>query len=833
MANPTLAQRLMPHLAAFFIILLAVVLYFLPQLQGRIIPAGDIVSYESMAREINDYRQSTGDRSLWTNSMFGGMPTYQIDSSQPSNVLNYVEKATQLFTARPIGYFFSMAFLFYFLMLYLGASPWLSIIGGLAFGLSAGNMTLFEAGHMTKLRVIATFSLMVIGMLMVFRKDYLRGSLLFALGLGLSLYANHVQMTYYFFLGLGVYVLTEIAFQFKSADWVHFGKAFGFLALGTLLGVGSSASKLWTTYEYGKDTMRGAPILESSGSNGPQSSSETDGLEWEYAMQWSNGTVDLFSVMIPGVAGGSTQEELGSDSQLYQDLKRRGANVGNDFRAPLYWGSLPFTSGPNYFGAVFCFLFILGLLLIRGPLKWWLGIVVLLMLLASMGKHFALLNRPLFDYFPLFNKFRTPNSILVVAGFFVPILGVYTVSEIMQGKLEKEKVLRNLYIALGISGGICLFFALVGPSMFDFSSPGDARLEQRGYNLDALAADRQALMRSDALRSLALILATGGLLWAFVQQKLQASLLLVGLGVLAIGDTWMVAKRYVDEGKFETPSRYENRHQARAVDNEILKDTDPHFRVFDLSINTFNDASSSFFHKTIGGYNAAKLQRFQDMIDYHLTKGNQGVLAMLNTKYVITQEQQAQRFPGLGNAWTVSSLKMVDTPNEEIDALTGLEPDKVAVVHQEYADYLQGLQPSGTGTVQLADYRPNHLSYQSKATSEELAVFSEVWYGPDKGWQAYIDGQAVDHIRVNYLLRALKIPAGEHQIEFKFEPSSYYRGETITLIFSLLILLGSLAILGLGLKDWYENPPEIATPPPAAKKPAPKTKAKRPKKGKK
>ncbi len=832
MANKTLAQRLLPHLAAFFIILLAVVLYFLPQLQGKVISASDIVSYESMAREINDYRASTGERSLWTNSIFGGMPTYQIDSGQPSNILQYVERATQLFTARPIGYFFSMAFMFYFLLLYLGISPWLSIIGGLAFSFSVGNLTLFEAGHMTKLRVIATFSPMVIGMLMIFRKNYLRGMVLFALGLGLSLYANHIQMTYYFFLGLGIYVLTEIAFQVKDADWAHFGKAFLFLVLGTLIGVGSSASKLWTTYEYGKDTMRGAPILESTSTDGPKSSSEKNGLDWNYAMQWSNGTLDLVSSMIPGVVGGGSQEELGSDSELYQDLKRRGANVGSDFRGPLYWGSLPFTSGPYYFGAVFCFLFILGLFLIRGPFKWWLGIVMLLMLLASMGKHFPLLNRPLFDYFPLFNKFRTPNSILVVAGFFVPILGVFTVSEIMKGNLDKEKIIRSLYITMGITGGICLFFALLGPSMFDFSSPGDARLEQNGYNLDALTADRKSLMRSDALRSLALIVLSGGLLWAFVQKKIQSTLLFAALGVLAIGDIWLVAKRYVDEGDFVTPSRYESRHQPRPVDNEILKDKDPHYRVLDLSINTFNDASSSFFHKTVGGYNAAKLQRFQDLMDYHLTKGNQGALAMLNTKYVITQEQQVQRFPALGNAWTVGSVKMVNTPNEEIDGLTGLEPEKIAVVHQEYTDYLQGLQPSGTGTVRLTEYRPNKLTYQSSATADDLAVFSEIWYGPDKGWQAYLDGQPVDHIRANYLLRAMKIPAGEHQIEFKFEPSSYYRGETITLIFSLLILLGALAFMGLGLKHWYENPPEVREAAPQ-KANLPKTKSKKSKKGKK
>lgn len=805
MANRTLIKRFLPHISAIVIFLLGTCIYFLPQLEGKIVPAGDIVSYKGMASEITKYKEETGERTLWTNSIFGGMPTFQIDGSQPKNLIQYVEKASQLFFKRPIGYFFAMAIMFYIFLVYLKINPWLSIIGAIAFSLSVGNMTLFEAGHMTKLRVLASFGLIATGFFMLFKEKYLTGGIIYALGLGISLYANHVQMTYYFYLALGIYVLIELFKRFKTGEWAAFGKTFLVLILATMIGVGSSASKLWTTYEYAKDTMRGDPILATTGE--PTSSSETKGLEWGYAMNWSNGWLDLFSSIIPGVAGGGSGEKLSKDSALAKDLRKKGVRVGNDFKAGVYWGSLPVTSGPMYFGAIFCFLFILGLMLVKGPMKWWIAIVVLLMLLASMGKNFALLNKPLFDFFPLFNKFRTPNSILVVAGFFVPLLGMLTLSGILKGSITKESIIKKLYIALGISGGLCLFFAFLAPGMFDFSSLSDARMEQAGYSLDALHSDRKSLMRKDSLRSLVLILLSGGLIWAFVKEKIKASVLIAATGILAIGDIWTVSKRYVDSGDFVSKRNYEKNFTPRPVDTEIMKDQDPNYRVLDLSVNTFNSATSSYFHKTIGGYHPAKLQRYDDIIYKQIVDGNQAVLAMLNTKYFISQDQKVQPFSGLGNAWTVSSLKMVNTPNEEFESLEGFDPKTTAIVHNEFANYVSGLNPTGTGNIKLTEYKPDHLTYTSQGSSDELAVFSEVWYGPNKGWDAYIDGQLVDHIRVNYILRALKIPAGNHKVEFKFEPSSYYRGEMVTLIFSLLLVLGLLWVLykeGIKIKNGEE-----------------------------
>jgi hypothetical protein len=800
MATSDRFQSFLPHLAAAGIFLLVAIVYFFPQIQGKEVPASDIIQYKAMSKEIRDFRAETGERSLWTNSIFGGMPTYQIDSAQPSNLLHYVEKTSNLFIARPIGYFFAMALMFYLFMIYLKVNPWVSVIGALAFSFSAGNMTLFEAGHMTKLRVLASFGIIAMGLVMAFRKDYLKGGILYALGIGLSLYANHIQMTYYFFLGLGILVLIEIIKAIKEGQTAHMGKFLLVLLVGTTIGVGSSASKLWTTYEYAKDTMRGDPILESKATTA-SSSSETKGLEWDYAMQWSNGWADLMSSIIPRATGGGSAERVGTSSALYKDLRRKGANIGADFKAPLYFGSLPFTSGPYYFGAIFCFLFILGLMNVKGSLKWWIAAVTLLMLLASLGKNFSAFNKLLFDFFPMFNKFRTPNSILVVAGFFVPILGMLALSNVLKEKSAREQLIKQVFIAAGITGGLCLLYGFLAPSMMDMASSGDARLAEAGYSVEALKKDRASLLRTDALRSFALIAAAAALIWAYLKGKIQATVLIAGVGVLAVGDVLSVAKRYVDSGDFEKKSKYEQSFVERPVDKQILADPDPYYRVFDLSINTFNSASSSYFHKTIGGYNAAKLQRYQDLIDYQISKNNQAVLAMLNTKYVIRDEKTAQPFPGLGNAWTVRLIKMVNTPNEEIEALTGLDPKETAIVHKEYRDYVDGLSMSGTGSVKLTDYKPNHLTYSSDASGEELAVFSEIWYGPDKGWQAYIDGQAVEHIRVNYILRALKIPEGKHKIEFKFEPSSYYKGELITLILSILLVIGLLFVLYTIFKD--------------------------------
>lgn len=821
MNNSSIFQKALPHVVAIITFLVICCMYFSPQLSGKVIQAGDTESFISSAKEIKDYNERTGEHTLWTNSMFGGMPAYQISGGNTTNALRYVEKSSNLFIPRPIGYFFAMMLGFYVMMLLLGVNPWLSLIGAITFSITTNNLVLFGAGHMTKLRTFAFFGLMFGGIVLAFRKKYLTGGILFALGLGVDLYANHIQMTYYFFLFLGVYGIIELVQHYQKGEMPSFGKAVMYLGIAGIVAIGSSASSLWTTYEYSKDTMRGNPILVKE-TNAKETSSNTKGLEWKYAMQYSNGWLDLFSSFIPGVVGGSGGELVGADSAYGKVIKQNGGNPKN-LRLPLYWGSVGkfvSTGGPVYFGAAVFFLFLLGMLVVKGSIKWGIGAGVLLTMLLSLGDNFEFFNRLFFDYVPLYNKFRTPNSILAITSFFIPVLGTLAVSEIIQGKTKKEDLLKPLYIATAVMAGICLFFAFMGPSFFDFTFPtrDGGYVKNQNINLDLLKTDRAALMQSDALRSLGIILAVAGLIWAFLTNKIKQNILLVGIAIITIGDLWSVGKRYLGADRFVNEKRISATRQPRPVDAAILKNgaNDPNFRVHDLSINAFNSSSTSYFHKTIGGYHPAKLQRYNDLIERHIQSednalrqslsqaanldavnaatANLTVFNMLNTRFFIGNPEGAPipNSNALGNAWFVDDFRMVNSANEEIDGLKGLNPRNTAIIHNEYQDYVSGLNIQKNGTIKLTNYEPNHITYQSNSTSDQLAVFSEIWYGPNKGWQAYIDDQPVDHIRVNYALRGLKIPAGEHKIDFKFAPSSYQMGRMITLIFSLAILGGFL-----------------------------------------
>ena len=800
-------KKALPHIIAIITFLALNMAYFYPQLSGKVVQQGDVVSAQGMFNEIKEFKEQTGETTLWTNAMFGGMPAYQISSPQNGNKLSFIENISQLFFARPIGYFNTLMIGSYLLFVLLGLNPWLSIIGAVAFGFSSNNLILYEAGHTNKLRTIALFAPVILGTILTFRKQYFVGGVAFAIGMGLNIYAAHPQMTYYLGIVLGIYVLMEIVSGIKQNDWRHLALSGGIFLAGLVLSLGASASKLLTTYEYAEDTMRGAPILEKTSNAQAASSSEVEGLEWGYAMQWSNGFLDLAAAMIPGVVGGGSSETVSPSSETGKFLRARGAAVN---KAPLYWGALPFTSGPVYFGAIMCFLFFMGLSIVKGPVKWWIGIAVLITFLLSMGKNFEVFNRLIFEYFPMYSKFRAPSSILSVTALLVPLLGIIALSDLLQGKVAKPEAMKGLKIAGGISAFITLFFAFVGPSMFDFASVGDATYSQRGYDVSTFLADRKSLMRSDALRSFALIAISAGLIWAYLQDKIKMIFVIAGIGLLTLFDLWSVGKRYLDSDSFISKENYARNHELRPVDQQI-KAQEPKgrgfYRVFDSSINTFNSSSTSYHHNTIGGYHAAKLQRFQDLVDNHISKNNTKVLNMLNAKYFINQQQQVQTNPSaLGTAWFVSNAQKVNSPNEEIAALSNFDPANTAIVlDSEFNNYIGDFSPQKGGSIELAEYAPNHLVYNSSANSEQLAVFSEIWYGPDKGWNAYIDETPTDYIRANYLLRAMKVPTGQHKIEFKFEPKTFKTGETISSIFSVLMILGLLGLIGYKWKDFSAN----------------------------
>lgn len=789
-------KTIYPYVLPIVLIIFVNIFYFSPQFSGKVVPQGDIIQHIGMSKEAVDYREKTGEEALWTNAMFGGMPTYQISAKNKNNLLQYVEKAMTLYIGRPAGYFIAGMIGFYVLMLLLGVSPWLSLLGAFLFGFTTNSLTLFEAGHNSKLMAIMTSAPVIAGVILTFRQKYLLGAAVFGVAFGVNIGANHPQMTYYLGICLAILVVMEFVKSIKSKTLSSFSRALLIMSCVAILAIGASASKLWPTYEYTKDTMRGGSILKSEADNKTPANSK-GGLQWTYAMEWSNGVGDLLATFIPKIVGGGSGEWLDGKSSLAKAVGQRQA-----FQAPTYFGSLPFTSGPAYFGVVACLLFILGLFVVDGNIKWWALGAVTLTVLISMGKHFGLLNQFLFDYFPLFNKFRAPSSILSITAIFIPMLGILGLSELIRQK-EKHIYIKPLLISAGVFAFISFIIWIGGSSFFDLNSPGDERYKEIK---DALLDQRAEMMASSAFRSLILILLTTAILFGFIKGKINQTILISSISVLGLFDLIQIGKGYLDKRDFVTKTAYKSEFAPRPVDQQILQDNDPNFRVLDLSVNTFNSATPSYFHKTIGGYHAAKLQRYQDIIERHITKNNQNVLNMLNTKYFITQGQDGnatvQRNPAaLGNAWFVNKITLVDSPDAEIDSLSAFDPAGQAFVSNTFKDYVGGLTPSKNGSITLKSYTPNKLEYDVDTNGDQLAVFSEIWYGPNKGWNAYIDGKEVEHIRANYVLRALKIPSGKHNIVFEFKPSSYFTGEIISLISSILLLGLLFYVIYLSVKD--------------------------------
>jgi len=617
--------------------------------------------------------------------------------------------------------------------------------------------------------------------------------------------ANHPQMTYYLGITLGLYMLFALVDAIQKGEMADFGKSVALLAVCSLIALGGSAAKLLPSYEYGKETMRGKPILQAEVS-GPTTSSQVDGLDFQYAMNWSGGTLDLLSTFIPYAAGGGTVEKFSKNSKFAKVTGQR-----RSVQAYSYFGSLPSTAGPYYFGAIVFFLFVLGAIVVKGRFKWWLVTGFGLTLLMAMGKNFSALNQTLFDYLPLFNKFRTPNSVLSITGILLILLAGLGFAEVVNRK-NKESLIMPLLIAAGSVAGFSILFGLIGPAMISFESSYDSRLGGNQAVVDALYADRASMLRNSAMRTAIFVLAAAGLMWSYLTRQFNKYIMVSLVGMLAVADQVLITKNYFGDN-WASKRKYQQTANPRPADTQILADTDPHFRVQDLSTDTYNDAKPSYFHKMIGGYHPAKLQRIQDVIERHLSRsqqnpyGNMAVLNMLNTKYLIIPtgegQSRAQQNPAAtGNAWFVEDINYVASANAEIDALTGIEPLRTAVIHNEFKDYMGGLDPSKAGNIKLTSYSPIELTYTTNSASEQLAVFSEIWYGPDLGWQAYIDDQPVEHIRANYLLRAMKVPAGQHTIKFEFDPQSYKTGGMISLISSILLIL--IAVFA-GYKIWQGN----------------------------
>jgi len=796
-------KKFSPHLIVILLFVGISFTYFSPLLQGKLLNMADFTHYKGMSKEVTDFRKVTGDEALWTNSMFSGMPAYQISTNSKGNLIQYISRIISLGIPRPANFLFLYLLGFYLLLLSLKVDYRISAVGAIAFSFSSYFFIIIMAGHMTKAHAIAFLPMVIAAVLYTYRGRMLLGGVLTSLAVALELYANHLQITYYLVLILILIGLVQFVKDFKANNLIDFSKRSGVLILAALLASATSVTRLSTTMEYGAESTRGKSELTNNLDN------KTSGLDKDYATSWSYGVAETFTLLIPNFYGGASQGELTIDSETYQAIKRNPNAKQIIKQLPLYWGTQPFTSGPTYAGSSVIFLFIFGLLFVKSEMRVWILLATIMSIMLAWGKNFMPLTDLFLDYFPGYNKFRAVSMILVIAEFTIPLLGFIALNKFLSKKDEnyetdikvkdiktqklshvvvKSMKLRSLNIAFYIVGGLTLFFALMPTLFFDFVGGQDANLSKNGWPIDALQSDRSSLLSSDAWRSFIFITLTFGTMWMFIKNKLSSKYVILILGLLVLADMWTVNKRYLNDDNFERKSKVQVPYQATAADQQILRDTDPNFRVFNQSVSTFNDASTSYFHKSIGGYHGAKLKRYQELIENHISKGNMAVLNMLNTKYFITPKGKVQQNPGaMGNAWFVNKINLVANADAEIMALDGFSPANTAIVDSRFSDQMIIKLDNDQASISLTEYKPNYLKYNSTSPKNGIAIFSEIFY--DKGWNAYINGELKPHFRANYVLRGMQIPAGNHLVEFKFEPDSYFVSERIAFASSILLLL--------------------------------------------
>jgi hypothetical protein len=796
-------RQVLPYLSAVVLFVAISLVYFSPLLEGKVLKQQDITQFKGMSKEIVDYRAKTGEEALWTNSMFGGMPAYQISVEYKGNLLRYVDKLMMLYLPQPAGMLFLYMIGFFILLLVLKVDKWLAIAGAIAFGFSSYLFIIFEVGHNSKAHAIGYMAPVLAGIILTYRGRYLTGGIMAAIALSLELLTNHLQITYYLMLTAAVFVITELIRSIREKQLPGFAKSTAVLIIASIFAVATNITNLWATYEYSKETIRGKTELTSEKSN------RTSGLDKDYATGWSYGKMETMTLLIPDFYGGSSQGALSETSNTYKALK---ANNIDDNQAqkiiktlPLYWGTQPGVAGPVYIGAIVMFLFIFGLFVVENKYKWWLLAATILSILLAWGKNFMPFTDFFMHYVPGYNKFRAVSMTLVIAEFCIPLLGILGLQQVFSGQTDKKKLLKSLYYSLGIAGGISLFFAVLGSSIFDFVSPADEQYKSYfpDWLMTALRADRAALLSADAFRSLAFIVLAGAAIWAMISQKIKKPVFFTVLILLVLIDMWSVNRRYLNNASFVRKSVAAVPFEPSLADQIIMKDKDPDFRVFNQSVgNPFADASTSYFHKSLGGYHGAKLRRYQELIDFQLSKGNMNVFNMLNTKYFIVpdeksgQPQMQINMQAMGNAWFVNNAHMVNNADEEINALTNFVPAETAIYDKRFENQVKGhfIAKDESATIVLTNYEPNHLTYKSETSREQLAVFSEIYY--DKGWNAYIDGKPAPYFRADYVLRAMIVPAGIHTIEFKFEPQVYKTGEKISYASSILLVLIAIGTFG-------------------------------------
>lgn len=801
-------------------------LYFSPILEGKRIKQHDIDMSRGMSQEIIDYRESTGEQTLWTNSAFGGMPSWNISVRQKGNLTDPIYKAVSLGFPHPIGSVFICMLGFFILLLVLDVNIWLSFAGAIAYGLTSYLFIVIGAGHNAKAMAMAFMAPVLAGILLTYKGKYLWGSILTAFAMAFQVRTGHLQITYYLLLIVICIVIAELISDIKEKKLGHFFKASGALVVAAIIGALTFSTILYANYEFGKETTRGKPVLTQNDGN------QTKGLDRDYITQWSYGIGETWSLMIPNVKGGASAY-IGNDNPAL-------ANTDRQFRSSIaqsnaYWGDQPGTSGPVYVGAIIVFLFVLGCFTVKGKLKWALLIATILSILLSWGKNFMGFTNFFLDFVPGYDKFRAVSMTLVIAEVCMPLLGILGLSELLKEPEQFKNKAKYLYISLGITAGFCLLFYIAPKLFFSFLSQGEA--QQFGEMISGkdgaiyqsfatqLEDVRVAIFRKDALRSFLFIILSAVPIFLYGKGKLKATPAFLILAALILVDMVPVDRRYLNKDNFIDKRQYEKPFTASVADKAILSDPSLDYRVINLTKDVFNDASTSYFHKSVGGYCGAKLRRYQDVISEYLgdevrnfnsifknTKTErdlienmeqQKVLNMLNTKYVIydPNSEPLQNPCAYGNAWSVSDINWVTTANEEFDAIATTDVRSTAIISKEFESQIGNYNPvdSLPAQITMTDYQPNKLTYQCNASEDKLVVFSEIW--TKQGWKLFIDGEEQPLLRANYLLRAAMIPSGSHELVMQYDIKAYHTGNTIAFISSLILILGLVAAVIVTIRN--------------------------------
>ncbi|MBR4564636.1 MAG: YfhO family protein [Paludibacteraceae bacterium] len=801
-------KKIAPYLVAVVVFVGFAVLYCSPILDGKVLQAGDVNTWRGSANEALEYKQQTGETTWWTNSQFGGMPTYQITGSMPSGKLrSNMERIAHLWLPQQyaaIGLIFAYFCGFFLMLLCFGVSPWLSLVGAFAIGLSSYFLLIIPAGHMTKAAALGFLGPIIGSTYAIMRKKYYLGAPIFLM-YGFTGITLHPQMTYYVAMLIGVMLITELYLHIRDKRWQDLGLSIAVLLICVLLVGGTKFSWLNMNQSYLKETMRGGHSeLTKQAQDKPAA-----GLDINYATDWSYGIDETMTLLIPNWEGGASGYDLGKDSQLSQAMHKQGVakRDAEQFcaHAPVYHGEKMFTSGPVYVGAIVCFLFLLGLLIVPGPYKWALLFATLMSIFLAWGRNMMWLTELFFNYFPMYNKFRAVESILVVAEITIPLLGFMGLQKIVNGEVEWRKLKNSLFIAGGMTAGICLFVALFAGN-FDMTSSYDAQWKGQipGWLYDAILDQRAAMAKSDAWRSLLFVVAGFALtFWYAWQQnketKTKNTAIFFGvLGLLIIADMVPVNKRFFNNGNFVKAKEADAYFKMQPWEEQILQDRTLDYRVLNLTTSTFNDSRTSYRLKSIGGYSAVKLRRYQDLIDEHISKMNWNVLNMLNTKYIITQHGVMPNPDAMGNAWFVENVQFVPTPDEESAALNTMDLRTTAVADEKFSEVLAcESQPSESDEITLTTYAPNHLEYKANVAHDRVAVFSEIYY--PEGWHLYVDDKETAIGRVNYTLRAAVIPAGEHTLRMEFVPEALKMDKWS---YACTILLLIIALGGITFPFW-------------------------------